>query len=196
MCAQQFETAYIENKGNGNFEIKELPIEAQFAPVFGMLAEDFNSDGFIDVLLAGNSYATEVSTGQYDASIGLYLQNDGRGNFKPVNAHESGFYDQSDAKGMAKLKAVDGSALVLIGNNSGAIKSYTVHQNGIDIAIQKDDAYALITKRNGVTYKHEFYYGSTYLSQSSRQLLVSGDVVLIEIFTRKGNGRKISINAK
>ena len=192
VCAEWFESTYIENKSNGNFELKPLPLEAQFAPVYGMIADDFNSDGFLDVLLAGNLYSTEVTTGRYDAAVGLYLQGDGNGGLKPVSAFESGFYADADVKGMVKLTTATGDDLVLIGNNSGAMNVFTVHQNGEKIMIEKEDVYAFITRQNGTIYKHEFYYGSTYLSQSSRQLSLSGDIVSIEIFNTRGESRKIT----
>ncbi len=191
VCAEWFESAYIENKSNGNFELKPLPLEAQFAPVYGMIADDFNSDGSLDVLLAGNLYATEVTTGRYDASVGLYLQGDGNGNLKPVSAAESGFYADADVKGMAKLTTATGDDLILIGNNSGAMNVFTVQRNGKKITIEKEDVYALIARQSGKIFKHEFYYGSTYLSQSSRQLLLPDDALSIEIFGRKGESRKI-----
>jgi enediyne biosynthesis protein E4 len=192
VCATWFETAYIENKGNGNFSIKSLPVEAQFAPVFGMVAEDFNGDGFLDVLLAGNLYATEVTTGRYDASVGLYLKGNGKGDFKTVSALESGFYADADAKGMAKLTAANGDTWLLTGNNSGAVKTYTVQQNRKQFKVEREDIYALITRQNGAIYKQEFYYGSTYLSQSSRQIMVPDDVSSMEIFNSKGKSRKIN----
>ena len=194
ICSEWFETSYIENKGNGNFEMKPLPLETQFAPVNGMVVDDFNSDGFLDVLMVGNLYATEVSTGRYDASVGLYLQGDGHNNFKAINAAESGFYADADAKGMVRITKSSGETLLLVGNNSGAMKTYTVQQKTKQIVIKKDDVYGLLTKQNGAIARQEFYYGSTYLSQSSRHLLIADDIVSIEIFNRKGESRKININ--
>jgi hypothetical protein len=193
VCAEWLESAYIENKSNGDFELKPLLLEAQFAPVYGMIADDFNSDGFLDVLLAGNLYATEVTTGRYDAAVGLYLQGDGNGKLKSVSACESGFYADGDVKGMAKLTTATGDDLILIGNNSSAMNIFTLEQNGKKIKIEKEDAYALITRQNGKIFKHEFYYGSTYLSQSSRQFSLPDDAVSIEIFDRVGNSRKIKL---
>jgi len=193
VCAQWFESAYVENKSNGNFELKPLPLEAQFAPVYGMVADDFNSDGFLDVLLAGNLYSTEVTTGRYDAAVGLYLQGDGNGKLRPVSSSESGFFADADVKGMAILTNATGADLILIGNNSGAMNIFTVHQNGKKIMIEKEDVYALITRQSGTIFKHEFYYGSTYLSQSSRQFLLPEDALSIEIFDRKGKSRKIKL---
>jgi len=194
VCATWFETAYIENKGNGNFAMKPLPVEAQFAPVFGMVAEDFNGDGFLDMLLAGNLYATEVTTGRYDASVGLYVQGNGKGDFKAVSALESGFYADDDAKGMAKLTTACGDTRLLIGNNSGGVKTYTVQQNRKQFKVEREDIYAYITRQNGAIYKQEFYYGSTYLSQSSRQIMLPDDVSSMEIFNSKRKSHKINFN--
>ena len=69
--ATNFSSSYMENKGNGEFVLHSLPVEAQFSYIFGMLAEDFDDDGNQDVLLAGNFYVPEVETGRADASIGL-----------------------------------------------------------------------------------------------------------------------------
>ena len=43
--ANYLQSSYIENKGNGQFAIKPLPIEAQAAPVYGMMSEDIDNDG-------------------------------------------------------------------------------------------------------------------------------------------------------
>ena len=79
-----FESAYIENLGNGSFKMHPLPIEAQTAPVFGILSNDYNSDGNTDLLLTGNSYSSNIYTGQYDAFTGLFLSGNGKGEFSPV----------------------------------------------------------------------------------------------------------------
>ena len=76
--------------------------------------------------------------------------------------------------------------LLLVGNNDGAAKAFAVAQQYKTYQPHSDDAYALVTLANGKTFKHEFYYGSTYLSQSSRALRYSGNVVRIEVYNFKG----------
>jgi len=193
VCGEWFQTSYIENRGQGNFSIKPLPLDAQFSPVYGMVADDFNQDGHQDVLMVGNLYAAEVNTGRYDASQGLYLQGDGQGNFYPAKARESGFCADGDAKGVAMLINGDGHQLVVVGNNSGPVKTYAVNKKVKTYRARRDDAFALITLKNGKTYKHEFYYGSTYLSQSTRSLSYSSDVVKIMVFTIKGERREVPL---
>ena len=185
-----FESSYFENKGNGVFAKKSLPVQAQFAPIYGMLVADYNDDGNLDVLLAGNSYATEASTGRYDAMTGLLLAGDGKGNFKPENNAATGFKADGDVKGLANLFAADGHQIILVGNNSGGMEAYQLNKKTKNIAIKNTDAYAIIHKKNGQAYKQEFYFGSNYLSQSSRILSIGTAVASVTIYDTKGNKRE------
>jgi len=187
VCAQRFESSYLENLGNGKFRISSLPLEAQFAPVYGMVTGDYNKDGNLDVLLVGNSYAPEVISGRDDASIGLYLRGDGKGNFIPVRAKDSGFLADNDSKGMVNLVLSDGRELIVVGNNSNRARAYVTRQKGAYYKAENDDAYAMVTLSNGKVYKHEFYYGSTYLSQASRTLKLEPGIVSFKVFDFKGN---------
>ena len=52
--ANVFANSVALNKGNGTFDLMALPVEAQFAPVYASVAEDFDGDGQTDLLVAGN----------------------------------------------------------------------------------------------------------------------------------------------
>lgn len=191
VCSERFESSYLENLGKGNFRIKSLPLRAQISPVYGMLTGDFNHDGNLDVLLAGNSYAPEISSGRDDAFIGLYLKGNGNGSFEPVDVAKSGFMADRDAKGLAKITLADGREVVLVGNNDNAMQAFVTEVHSNYYRAGRDDAYAMITRKNGSTYKHEFYYGSTYLSQSSRNLKLTSDMVSVKVFDVKGNEKDV-----
>ena len=187
-----FESAYVENLGAGSFEIHPLPIEAQTAPVFGMLSEDFNSDGNYDLTLVGNSYSSNIYTGQYDAFIGLFLAGNGKGGFAAVPGRESGFYADGDAKGMAELILSDGSSLILVAQNSDSLKVLKpLKQSTKFIKLKDDDVSAELTFTTGETEYREFYYGSGYLSQSSRVCRVPEAVISVSITNYKGETRKL-----
>jgi hypothetical protein len=188
-----FNTAYIENLGDGSFQIQSLPLEAQFAPVFGVLTNDYNDDGYMDILLTGNSYSSNVEDGQYDAFTGLYLVGDGTGNFKAVPSRESGFFVDGDAKGMAELTLSDGRPLILAAQNSGKMKVYEANNSTHEfIRLKKDDFCADILYKNGKTEHREFYYGSGYLSNSSRICKISANVETVTVTSYNGNSRKIT----
>jgi hypothetical protein len=187
-----FESSYIENLGKGSFKIHPLPVEAQFAPLFGMLTNDYNSDGNIDLLLAGNSYSSSISDGQYDAFIGLFLAGDGKGGFSPVPGRESGFFVDGDAKGMSELTMRDGSSLILVARNSDSLKVIKPLRSPAKIIkLKNDEVSAELTFKTGEKEYREFYYGSSYLSQSSRVCQVPEGVVSVSITNYKGETRKI-----
>ena len=192
MDCRFFESAYIENLGNGSFEMHPLPIQAQTSPVFGILTDDFNSDGNPDILLTGNSYSSNIYTGQYDAFTGLFLSGNGEGGFLSVLSKESGFYVPGDGKALAKLHMNDGTPVILAAQNSDTMKVYKVKAPALkNIRLEKDDMSAEIVHSSGKTEYREFPYGSGYLSQSSRILTIPLNAGSITISGYKSNKRKV-----
>jgi enediyne biosynthesis protein E4 len=122
--ATQFASCYLENKGNGKFIIKSLPMESQIAPINSIIAKDINQDGNLDLLSIGNDFSTETLTGRYDAGIGNYLQGDGKGNFKNVSVTKSNFFVTGDAKALAEVKLKDGSSLFLASRNNEKLLAF------------------------------------------------------------------------
>jgi len=108
-------TVIALNQGDGTFALRPLPIEAQFAPVYASLARDFDGDGKIDLLLAGNFYGTQPIEGRYDASYGLFLRGDGRGGFTPVDMEQSGLAIDGQVRHLAVLK--DGRIVIAKNND-------------------------------------------------------------------------------
>jgi len=190
---ETFASAYLENKGDGSFELSNLPIAAQVAPIFGMLTTDYNQDGNLDVLMVGNFYATETSIGNYDALKGLILEGRGNGTFNPISATESGFFVDKDAKGLAKLVDRDGQVLFLVSTNQAELSVFqaTNKETQRIIPLKKEDNFAILEYADGKQAKEEFYYGHTYLSQSSRTLIWSEELRSVTIFGRNGESRKI-----
>jgi hypothetical protein len=193
-----FESSYLENLGNGRFNRKALPIEAQIAPVFGMLCEDFDGDQKVDILLVGNSYAPEVVSGRYDASIGLLLKGDGTGNFQPVSHTQSGFFVDGDAKGLTLLNGEDGKPLLIATQNNAPLRVFNVlnysDERSQPIRPKVTDAYAVFSFADGTQQKKELYYGASYLSQSSRILEVPEKVTSVRMYDFAGKSRIVYEN--
>lgn len=190
-----FSTSYLENKGGGTFSLKDMPIEAQLSPVHGMLASDFDNDGLPDLLLAGNSYAANLHIGWIDASAGKLFKGRGDGTFTPVSHHESGFYADGDVKAMVELVS-DNKLTLLVSSTNDSLKVFQHMRNeGLTIPLQAQDAYAEITYTNGSKEKREFYYGSGYLSHSSRHLKLSHSIHSVKIYNSRGSVRVIDQQA-
>ena len=48
----------------------ELPREAQYSPIYGILILDFDKDGVEDIIAGGNQFQVKPQFGRYDASNG------------------------------------------------------------------------------------------------------------------------------
>ncbi|CAN5194343.1 VCBS repeat-containing protein [soil metagenome] len=175
--ATNMASSYIENNGQGQFTVKPLPVEAQFSPLLGMLVTDINGDGNLDVVGVGNEYGTEPLTGWYDAGTGTCLLGNGAGKFAPVKAGQSGFRVDKDAKAMAELRLASGQPLYVITQNKDSLRLFTNSNKhpGSLIKPRSTDAFAITTRPDGKKRKTEFYWGSGYLSQSSRTMVLTGD---------------------
>jgi len=192
--SERFASSYIENLGQGKFAMRSLPVEAQLSPVYGMTTGDFDLDGHMDVLLIGNLFSGEVSVGRYDASIGLFLRGDGTGNFIPSSVQESGFFVDGDAKGMAQITLGDGQRMILAANNSDQLKAFVADKKGAMMySARPQDAFAIVTLKNGNIFRHEFYFGSTYLSHSSRSLPISQEMQKVVVYDFEGNSTELTL---
>jgi hypothetical protein len=117
--ANTFASSYIENKGNGTFEVRALPLQAQFSSVNDFLVDDFNRDGHKDILLAGNLFESEVRTPRNDAGYGLLLAGNSTGNFKVLDVRESGFFVPYNVKSLEQI-----NQLVLVGCNNDQLQVF------------------------------------------------------------------------
>jgi len=120
-----FESIYLEND-NGKFIAKPLPQLAQLSSINKFVVDDFNSDGNLDVVLAGNLYNAEVETPRGDASFGLYLQGDGTGNFGAKTMMESGLKIVGDVRGMEQI-SIAGKKHLLIAKNDDLMQLVKVN---------------------------------------------------------------------
>ncbi len=184
-------SSYIENLGSGKFAIKPLPIVAQMAPLFGTVAEDFDGDGNLDVLLAGNDYGSDLVVGRYDAFHGLMLKGDGKGNFKALPASQSGYATNGNAKALVSLAYGKNALLTLTSQNRDALCIHKFAKPTRQIDMKPAEQAVLLTYKNGKKRRQEIGYGSSFLSQSSRKLFLSNDVVSVDAIDFKGLKRKV-----
>ena len=127
--ATLFSSSYIENKGNGQFEIRALPREAQYFPVYGIASGDYNKDGHTDILLAGNFTGTRVKFGEQDAGKGLMLAGNGKGEFTSMSDSESGIFIKGEVRDIEEVKLPDGKSIFVFALNNNKAKCYALNDN-------------------------------------------------------------------
>jgi enediyne biosynthesis protein E4 len=115
------QTVYLENTGK-SLKIKSLPLQVQFAPIYAMAVADVNNDSKKDLIMAGNLSTARIKFGKYDASNGMVLIGDGKGNFSYVSSDKTGLNLKGDVRCMEML----GKKLV-VGVNNAKIKVYELN---------------------------------------------------------------------
>lgn len=195
--ANYAQTSYLQNNGKGIFTISALPRETQVAPVNGMVSMDVNEDGELDVMMIGNDYGNEVFTGRYDAGRGSVLLGDGKGNFTHYPSIGSGFRVDGDGKGLAKVNRGGQEIIVVATQNQDSLRAFASTSNGGSRKLFTPDTFdkqADIVYQDGRKEKVEFYYGSGYLSQSTRTIELPPNVNSIVIHDFFGDKRTISFD--
>ncbi|MRH99255.1 RNA-binding protein [Kriegella sp. EG-1] len=122
--AVNFSSSYLENLGDGTFNLISLPSVIQFAPIYGVLIEDFNEDGNLDVLMAGNFFGNRVKYGRYDANKGSILLGDGKGGFKAITTEKSGLNLNGEIRDITSIKNANNEELILFARNNESVKIY------------------------------------------------------------------------
>ncbi|MFM9836619.1 MAG: VCBS repeat-containing protein [Cyclobacteriaceae bacterium] len=190
--ANYMSSSYIENLGQGKFKLTNLPLLVQVAPVNGITVDDIDGDGFLDAVLVGNDYGNEVFSGRYDAFTGLILKGDGKGNFAVIRSAKSGFLVDGDAKGLVKLTGTKQDILIATQNrDSLRVFSKDAQIESKVFIPEALDVWADLTYTNGQKQKIEFYYGSGYLSQSTRKIRIPTGLGKMVVYNSKGVARKI-----
>ncbi|MFD1292308.1 VCBS repeat-containing protein [Lutibacter holmesii] len=114
--AHKMESFVLRNKQNGNFEIENLPIQAQFSPTLTTTVFDINNDGIADVFGVGNIHEAEVETIRYDASKGYVLLGSKTGGFKYLN--DTSYFNNAEAKAVKHIVIGNQKHVLILNKNS------------------------------------------------------------------------------
>jgi hypothetical protein len=118
----ELKTCLFENR-NGKFYPVEMPLQAQFSPVYKIVVEDFNKDGWSDILFLGNNEYPRLKIGKLHGSYGTVLMNNKDGSFRYANFDETGLFVAGDVKDVGKIN-IDGTNYLLIGINNNNMINY------------------------------------------------------------------------
>jgi hypothetical protein len=113
--ASNLRSSFMINNEGIHMELKDLPLEAQFSPVYAIMIRDFNSDDMVDILTGGNFYRAKPEAGKYDASYGCLLIGDGKGNFDFLPNRISGLTIKGEIRDFEIIE--DEDILIVVKNN-------------------------------------------------------------------------------
>lgn len=119
LSANYLASSLFISNSNGKLHRLELPVQAQYSPVFTINTLDYNQDGKDDLLLCGNINHSRIRFGKYDANYGVLLQGDGKGNYRYVSQQRSGFKLNGDVRSVLQLNNT-----LLFSLDQGRLKAY------------------------------------------------------------------------
>lgn len=186
MTATNLRNSWVENLGDGTFRMHDLPIIAQAAPILGTVVEDFNRDGFLDILALENFYGADREVIRYDAGLGLLMLGDGSGGFQTESLEKSGFLVPTDGRALGLVRTTEGYRTIAVSNNApvrlfGPRAKFESGERIVDVTDPLVTR-AVIRFADGSERIQEIHYGSGYLSQSSRMILVPRGAEEIRLF--------------
>jgi enediyne biosynthesis protein E4 len=123
--AYQLQTCIMLNNTKGGFDLVPLPVEAQFSPVYAVLACDFDNDGNKDILLGGNFFESKPEAGIHNGSYGVHLKGNGNGSFNVVPLYESGFFVKGAVRDIEIIE-VNGKRVIVVTKNNEAVELFDV----------------------------------------------------------------------
>ena len=115
--AENLETVWFENTEKG-LKLRPLPVEANFSSVHAIHVDDVDKDGNTDLVLFGNTEQTRIKIGKLDASYGVLLKGNGKGNFKYIDQLSSGLQLKGVVRDVMLLQQSRGKKLLMIGRNN------------------------------------------------------------------------------
>ncbi len=117
LTVNQTQTCFFYNQGKGSFKMQPLPIQAQFSPVYSILATDMNKDNLPDLFLGGNFYGLKPEVGRYDASYGTTFLGTTEHGFTYLPPASSGLFIKGEVRDIRQIKTKNGAAIIVARNN-------------------------------------------------------------------------------
>ncbi|MGK2864680.1 MAG: FG-GAP repeat domain-containing protein, partial [Chitinophagaceae bacterium] len=114
------QTAILWNN-NGSFELSALPKEAQFSPVFGIIADDLDGDGIKDIWLGGNFYELKPQAGRHNASKGVFLKGKGNRMYTYLSPADCGIKVEGEVRDAGIIQSKDSKHLLIGRNNENVL---------------------------------------------------------------------------
>ncbi|MEC7265038.1 MAG: VCBS repeat-containing protein [Bacteroidota bacterium] len=124
----QINSVILWNNG-GKFQMQELPLEVQLAPVFAIQIHDLDNDGNQDIVFGGNQFRAKPQVGIYGASTGSVLRNLGKRKFKTELTNKSGFYVQGEIRDF-KAILISNKEYLLVARNNDTLKIFEINNKG------------------------------------------------------------------
>jgi hypothetical protein len=178
-AATELHSGVFLSQSDGTYRFAALPRIAQIAPFQGVVAGDFDGDGFADIYAVQNMFSPIPAVGRFDSGISQLLRGNGHGGFAPVAPADSGLVVTGDAKALVVLDLDrDGWPDFVVSRNYGSTLAFrnagVAGRHSFSVRLHGPAGNALavgarisVELTDGTTQTSDVSAGSGYYSQSS-----------------------------
>lgn len=185
------------------WEVAPLPPMAQWAPVWSVCAADMDGDGWPDVFLSQNFFATQAGVTRLDAGRGLWLRNTGEGKLEPAEGTRTGVKVYGEQRGAAVADFDgDGRVDLAVTQNGAETRLYrnVSARPGLRVRLSAGPmnptgvgAQVRAWRQNAAGPVWEVHAGGGWYSQDSAVLLLPADTQAVEVRWPWGETQKYDV---
>ena len=143
--------------------------------------------------LVGKEFGMDVQQGKADAFNGLVLRNNGKGDFSTVVLEDSHFFVPGNGKSLVSLSLASERPIIIASQNNDSLRVFErAHNEKVRILkIAPNEVKALVEYEDGQQNLNEFYWGSSFQSQSGRAMTIPITATEIRLFNNTGKETRI-----
>lgn len=124
---QTFASQAALNDGKGGFLLKALPEETQFSPIYAFLPLAIEKNQTTEFLTAGNFSAVKPEIGKYDASYGVRIKVNPKGNFYTLpSKQQPSLAVTGDVRKLGLLNSTKNTKLIIFARNDDKPQFYRI----------------------------------------------------------------------
>jgi len=118
----ELKNCWLENKGNGQLILRQLPMAAQVSAIQGAAVTAVKSDGSKVIFAAGNFYPFRVQLGREDAGKGILLQWNNSTHQLVQSSLSMGIVADGDVRDVVQVKTAMQENLIVISKNGAPVQ--------------------------------------------------------------------------
>ena len=121
----------LDQRRQGQFQFKPLPLLAQVSPGFGLCFLDANADGNIDLFMAKIFFGPQFGNRPFAGGLSVLLLGNGMGEFSPLSPDRSGIVIPGDATAATVTDFNgDGHLDLAVAQNNGPVRTFESTASG------------------------------------------------------------------
>ncbi len=93
----EFESGIYLSQSDGTYQFQAFPPMAQLGPIHGMVMQDLDADGIVDIVAVQN---TDSAIPRFDGAFGVFLKGMNDGKFEWIHPTRSGFVVPGNARAL------------------------------------------------------------------------------------------------